>query len=320
MQRAQDAAYQAQTQYLDPQFSQARSNLTQQLADQGIGINNAAYDRATANLSRQQQSAYQGAQDAAVSAGNQEQNTLFGQSLGAGQFANQAALQGGEFANQAALQGGQFANQTALQGGEFANQAALQGGQFANQSALQGGEFANNAALQAAQFANQAQGQGFGQQLQGAQLPLSGEQALTGAGTGAFGSSLSGLTGLNPNFGWATGIPTYGGQNTTVSPANVVGAAQVAANNANNAFTAQNTLNNQMFNGLGSLGSTLGITGQGGLLGSGSTGLFGSSGLFGSLFGGGGAALDAAGVAQNAAGLGAATGLDAGTLSMLGLI
>ena len=36
IQQAQNAAYGAQTQYLDPQFQQSESNLRQQLADQGI--------------------------------------------------------------------------------------------------------------------------------------------------------------------------------------------------------------------------------------------------------------------------------------------
>lgn len=241
---SQDAAYGAQTQYLDPQFSQARSDLRQQLADQGIGINNAAYDRATGNLGRQQQQAYQGAQDAAVQAGNQEQATLFGEGATAGNFANNAALAGG-------------------------------------------------------QFANQAQGQGFGQQLQAAQLPLAGATGLAGAGSTAFGSALAGLTGLNPNFGWATGIPTYGGQNTTVSPTNVVGAQQVASQAAQNRFTDANTLNNQLFNGLGSLGSTLGITGQGGAL----------SGLGSSIFS------PSAAAASGATFAGLNGGLDAATLS-----
>ncbi len=73
--------------------------------------------------------------------------------------------------------------------------------------------------------------------------------------------------------------------------------------------------------GVGQVGNSL--FGSGGLFGSGTSsggGLFGSSGLLGGLFGGGGAALDAAGVAQTAAGLGAATGLDAGTLALIGLI
>jgi hypothetical protein len=72
------------------------------------------------------------------------------------------------------------------------------------------------------------------------------------------------------------------------------------------------------------LSAGLGLTGLGrnlGLFGSGSSGgLGGLGGTLGSLFGGGGAALDVAGVAQSAAGLGAATGLDASTLMMMGLI
>lgn len=277
VQKAQDAAYGAQAQYLDPQFYQARSDLAQRLADQGISQNNAAYTRATGDLSRQQQQAYQGAQDAAVAAGNQEQATLFGEGNIAGQFANQATALGGAFANQSALQGGQFANQAAQEGGDFwnnatlaegqfNNQAAQQGGQFWNNAALAGGQFANQAALQGGQFLNQEQQQSFGQQQQLWQNPLTYFGALNGAANQNFGSSLSGISGAQPNFAWAGNLPTFGGSPTSVSPTNVVGAQQVANLAAQNRFADSNQLNNQMFNGLGSLGSTLGVTGSGGLL------------------------------------------------------
>lgn len=343
VQQAQNAAYGAQTQYLDPQFSQARSDLAQQLADQGIGINNAAYTRATGDLSRQQQQAYQGAQDAAVAAGNQEQAQLFGESLGAGQFANTAQAQRaaqlaaqGQFTNAAQLQNvqqllnqGQFANTAQAQGaqqlqnqGLFANAAQLQGvqqtlnqGQFTNAAQAQAanelaqqGQFYNQSALGTEQQAliqqqaqNQAQQQGYGQNLTNAQInnqaqnqqftqnqqlwqdPLTYFNALTGAGNQNFGNSLSALQGLQPNLSWAGQLPTFGGSPTTVSPTNVVGAGQVANQAALNRFNAQNTLNNQLFNGLGSLGSVLG--GGTGTGGGGLGGLFGGAQ---SLFGGGG--------------------------------
>lgn len=400
--QAQDAAYRTQAQYLDPQFKQQQADLEQRLADQGIGVNTDAYSRATGDFARARQGAYQSAQDAAVAAGNAEQNQLFGQSLAAGQFGNQARLAGGQFTNAAQQQGqqqllqqGQFANtaqqqrfaedtaraqlanqaqqqqfgqsaqqtqvanaaqlqaaQEAAQQGAFANAAQQQGfGQGLNLATLanqaqqqefgqlaQGGAFANAAQLQAAQeaaqqaqfgnqaqqqqytqalgrgefgnqgqllaqqqlaqqgaFANAAQQQGFGQAQQQFQNPLAYLGALSGAANQNFGTSLSGISGLSPQFGWAGNLPTFGGSPTSVSPANVVGAQQIASQAAQNRFADANTLNNQMFNGLGSLGSSLfgggSSGGTGGLLG----GLFGSSGLLGGLFSGG--ATDIAGEA-----------------------
>lgn len=197
--QAQNAAYGTATQYLDPQFAQQRSDLTQQLADQGINPNNAAYSRATGDLGRQQQLGYNAAQNAAVTAGDAEQQALFTEAL-------------------------------------------------------------NN------------QGQQF-------------QQGLGGLGA---------ILGYPSTLNWASGLPTYGGQNTTVSPSNVVGAAQVASQNAQNRFSDSNLLNNQLFNGLGSLGSSL-------FGGGGSSG--GIGGLLGGLFGAGTAAATA-GTAEIPAALG----------------
>lgn len=83
IQQAQDAAYKSQTQYLDPQFAQQGESLNAQLANQGLQVGDKAYTNATDQFARQKQLAYQGAQDSAVQAGNQEQNTLFGQGLSA---------------------------------------------------------------------------------------------------------------------------------------------------------------------------------------------------------------------------------------------
>lgn len=79
VQQAQDAAYKAQTQYLDPQFAQGQQSLNAQLANQGLSTGDTAYNNAQTNFANQKQQAYQSAQDSAVNSGNQEQNTLFGQ-------------------------------------------------------------------------------------------------------------------------------------------------------------------------------------------------------------------------------------------------
>jgi hypothetical protein len=92
-QQAQNAAYQEQAQYLNPQWQQADTALQSQLADQGIMPGSAAYNTAMNNEALQKQQAYSNAQLQAVQAGNTEQNQLFGQSATAGQFANTAAGQ-----------------------------------------------------------------------------------------------------------------------------------------------------------------------------------------------------------------------------------
>lgn len=79
--QAQDAAYSAQTQYLDPQFAQGQASLDNSLINQGITQGSEAYNNAEGNYGRQKQAAYQSAQNAAVGAGNQEQSTLYGQAL-----------------------------------------------------------------------------------------------------------------------------------------------------------------------------------------------------------------------------------------------
>lgn len=133
IQQAQNAAYGAQTQYLDPQFQRQQQQLESQLAAQGIPVGSEAYTNAMNQFTESRNQAYQGAMNAAVGAGNQEQNTLYGQQLAGGQFANQAQQQSYE---------------QALGTGQFGNQAQQQYfDQLANR----------------AQFYNQAQGQQFNQ-------------------------------------------------------------------------------------------------------------------------------------------------------------
>jgi hypothetical protein len=287
---ARQAAYNAQAGFLDPQFAQKRSDLRQQLADEGIGVGTDAYSRAQGDLGRQSTLAYQQASDAATQAGQAEQARLFGEDLSARQQ-GAGELQAAQAANQAQLQRmfGESLASRQQGAGEIQAMQAQQQKLFAEDLAArqQGGS-----ELQAqGTFGNQALQQMW-------QNPLTALQSLSGIGTGILGSAAQDLTSLNPlsGFQWAGSLPTFGGSPTTVSPANVVGAGQVAAQNAANRFSAGNTLNNQLFNGLGSLGGALGL-GNGGL-----------GSLFGGLFGGGSSAAGAAGL--SAADLGIA---DAGT-------
>jgi hypothetical protein len=253
---AQNAAYNTQAGYLDPQFAQKGSDLRQQLADEGIGVGTQAYSRAQGDLGRQSTLAYQQAQDAAVAAGQAEQQRLFGEALSGRQQGVNEALTSGQFRNQT--------NQSIL-GDLLASRT-----QGANEIA-QGGQFANTAAQQ------------------GWQDPLTALASLASTGTGITGSAASNLATLNPlsGFEWAGALPTFGGSPTAVSPANVVG-AQNAATTANAVrFNAANTLNNTLFNGLGTLGGAA-LSGTGPFSANGAIGpLFGAGGLFSS--GGGGA-------------------------------
>jgi hypothetical protein len=93
IQQAQNAAYQQQTQYLDPQFAQEGNTLNASLANQGLQVGDAAYNNAQQMFGLGKQQAYQSAQDSAVQAGDQEQNTLYGQGLSSANLQNSASAQ-----------------------------------------------------------------------------------------------------------------------------------------------------------------------------------------------------------------------------------
>lgn len=93
-QQAQDAAYNEQTQYLNPQWQQSQSQLNSQLANQGITMGSNAYNTAHQNENLAQNQAYGNAQLQAVQAGNTEQNTLYGQGLSSANLQNSASQQG----------------------------------------------------------------------------------------------------------------------------------------------------------------------------------------------------------------------------------
>lgn len=90
---AQDAAYKTQTNYLDPQYANAQSDLDAKLAGQGLQVGDQAYSRGQQDLATQKNQAYAGAQNAAVTAGDQEQNTLYGQGLSSANLQNSASAQ-----------------------------------------------------------------------------------------------------------------------------------------------------------------------------------------------------------------------------------
>lgn len=100
-QQGQNAAYAAQTQYLDPQFSQQQESLSAQLANQGITPGSQAYNNAMLNFNNQKQQAYSNAQNQAILTGSQIgtqnwQNQLAGVNTQAGLYGLQSQQLGAQ--------------------------------------------------------------------------------------------------------------------------------------------------------------------------------------------------------------------------------
>lgn len=81
-QQGQDAAYQLQKQYLDPQYAQQEASMEAKLAAQGLAPGSQAYGNAYQNFNNQRQQAYSNAQNQAILTGSQ---------LGAQNLQNQIA-------------------------------------------------------------------------------------------------------------------------------------------------------------------------------------------------------------------------------------
>lgn len=163
---------------LDPQWKQATNEQEQQLFDRGItqDSNPAAFGQSMDALKRQQADAYQGAQNAAIQAGGQEQSRLFDIGLQQGQFGNNANQQA--LMQKLGLAG--FNNQSTQQ--DLMQRLGITGfnnalGDTAFNRSLSGAGLQNQTAAQSlaqmlgiAGFNNQAIGQNFGQALSGANL------------------------------------------------------------------------------------------------------------------------------------------------------
>lgn len=100
MHDAQDAAYKNATGYLDPQWKNQQDAMEAKLANQGVGQNSEAWNKAMDDFGRQKQFAYQQAQSNAVTQGNAAQGQLFNQGLLANNSQFNQNLQGGQFSNQ----------------------------------------------------------------------------------------------------------------------------------------------------------------------------------------------------------------------------
>jgi hypothetical protein len=102
--QSRDAAYQQQSQYLDPQYAQGQEQLDAQLRNSGAHPGDPAYDNAMKLFTNQKQQAYQSAFNNANQQGLAEQQSLYGESANTNQqmFGQSAAEQAA--ANQAAGQ------------------------------------------------------------------------------------------------------------------------------------------------------------------------------------------------------------------------
>jgi hypothetical protein len=123
---ARNAAYGQAVSQLNPQWAQNAEQQQARLTAQGLNPNDAAFQNSMSLFNNAEANAYNQANFSAIAAGDQEQNTLFGQQAQSGQFANAAQAQGfgenqaqGAFANAAAAQ--QFAQNQGQAG--FANTA-----------------------------------------------------------------------------------------------------------------------------------------------------------------------------------------------------
>lgn len=209
-QKGQDAAYAAQTQYLDPQFSQQKESLDASLANSGLTPGSEAYNNAMTNYNNTKQQAYSNAQN---------QSILTGSQLGAQNLQNQIS----GINTQAGLLGQQSSN-LGQQAGLYGQQAGLLG----NQAGLYGLMGQN---LSGASQAYGQQGTALGQQA-----GIAGQ--LSSLANMPY-SQLSSLAGLVPGFS--------GTGQASANPADIAGylnnqyQANLAGYNANQASANQTT-------------------------------------------------------------------------------
>jgi len=268
MDRAQQAAYNQQKAFLDPQWQQQESDLKNSLVQQGVPQNSDAWNRAMGDLNRQRTFAYGNAQNAAIRTGNETQGQLFGQGLAANQNAFGQAVGSGNFANSAQSQGfGQAMGNAALNNSvatqEFQNalqqqqaRNAAQGqrfGQNAEQARFgnQSAETMFNSGLASGQFANQANNMDFNQSQaarnQGLnELQLQQQNPLT-----ILNALRTGAQPTTPNFSNTPQVNQAG--TDVIGPINSNFQGQL---NAYNGQIAQNNANTQGLVGLAGTAAT----------------------------------------------------------------
>lgn len=173
--RNQQAAYNQQSAYLDPQYKNQQGDLENKLVQQGIPQNSDAWNRAMDEFSRQKTFDYNNAYNNSFATGLAANNQLYNQGLSSNQNAFAQALASGQFANQA--QGQQY--------GQSANNA--------NMAFSQG--------LSNAQLNNQASGQGFNQSMAARNQNLSEQQQAQQIPINLLNALRSGSQVTSPTFG-----------------------------------------------------------------------------------------------------------------------
>jgi hypothetical protein len=245
-QQVQDALYQQQTQYLDPQYQKGQASLENQLANQGITRGSEAWNSAMQDFNNQKQQAYSNARNSAIGQGVNASSTLYGNQLAGINTANSAI--------------GQQFNQ-GLQTGQFANQAQAQEyGQGLNtmqaQNEAMGNQF--NMGVTNANLANQASQARYAQDLSNANLYNQGLQADFQNAQTLQQNPINILNAVRSGQQMSAGSQPQTGVSQPGTMANVAGAdllgatsaqfnAELGATNANNAAT------NGLLSGAGSL-------------------------------------------------------------------
>ena len=277
------ATYLQSKQMLDPQWQQATEQQQAQLVAQGLNPNSAAYQNAMHLFGQQQNEAYNSAMFGAINAGDQEQNTLYGQNLQSGEFANSAQNQNyNQLMGEAGLANSAQSQNYGQQMGraELTNSSQLQNyneqmgraqlynsanGQLFGQNIAQG-QFANSAQAQqnsqnaaAAGFYNTAQNQGYAQQMGNAQLYNQAAQQQFQNQAYADQLPINDFSALmsSSQVGMPPSAPA---QNTQVSAPNALGAYQLQSGAQQDDYDQQMKSYDTNLSGLYGLGSSaLGI-------------------------------------------------------------
>jgi hypothetical protein len=209
---------------LEPSLQKNRVSTETQLINQGLRPGTEAYDNAIQILGQQENDARQQAALQGIGLDMSANQQGYGQALQNAGFGNQAQLAGF---------GANLQNQQA--GNQAIGQNYAQGMSSAQiQNAIEAQRY--NQALQSAQFGNTAQQQALMQAIQQRQMPLNEITAL-----------MSGSQIQNPQF------QAYSGSN--IAPAQIFGATQAQAQNAQNTYNQQVANQNANTAGLFSLGS-----------------------------------------------------------------
>lgn len=260
-QQGTNAAYAAQTQYLDPQFKQQQESLDNSLANQGLAPGSQAYNNAQLNQSNAKQQAYSNASNQAILTGSTiGQQSLNNQLNAANTQAGLVGQQGSMVNNQAGLFG--------LQGNNLNSQASMYGQQGSNLGAQAGiyGQQSSNLGAQAGVYGQQSSNLGaqagiYGQQGAniGAQASNYGQQGanLANQATNFAQQSQLGQLGYQNLGSAASLIPGYtGSASSSAAPADIAGLYNNQYQSQLAGYNASQSSSNSAMSGLFGLGSS----------------------------------------------------------------